>query len=104
MNEIDTYIQSPVRYWIDYTDIGKEGHWVALSTGRNDYSNWSKSNPDNAGNQDCATNNFKSQLGEWDDVGCLDQYPPLCEASGKSDHKPIPEGWRLGVKMLLCSN
>nr|XP_022337538.1 lectin BRA-3-like [Crassostrea virginica] len=71
-----------VRYWIDYTDTGNEGHWVTLSTGRNDYSSWHKAQPDNSGNQDCAKNNHLGQLGQWDDDGCYEKFPPLCETSG----------------------
>nr|XP_022337539.1 lectin BRA-3-like isoform X1 [Crassostrea virginica]XP_022337541.1 lectin BRA-3-like isoform X1 [Crassostrea virginica]XP_022337542.1 lectin BRA-3-like isoform X1 [Crassostrea virginica]XP_022337543.1 lectin BRA-3-like isoform X1 [Crassostrea virginica]XP_022337544.1 lectin BRA-3-like isoform X1 [Crassostrea virginica]XP_022337545.1 lectin BRA-3-like isoform X1 [Crassostrea virginica]XP_022337547.1 lectin BRA-3-like isoform X1 [Crassostrea virginica]XP_022337548.1 lectin BRA-3-like isofor len=85
-----------VPYWIDYTDIGKEGHWVALSSGRNDYSNWSKVNPNNDGNQDCATNNYLSQ-GQWDDDKCYAHHPPLCETSGKYDTN---SGW--GLVLTYC--
>ena len=91
MVPINALINLPVPYWIDYTDIGKEGHWVALSSGRNDYSNWSKVNPNNDGNQDCATNNYLSQ-GQWDDDKCYAHHPPLCETSGKYDTN---SGWRL---------
>ena len=79
---INAFINLSVSYWIDYTDIGKEGQWVALSTGRNDYSNWHKVNPDNYRNQDCATNNYLIQ-GQWDDDNCYAIHPPLCETSGK---------------------
>ena len=74
-----------VPYWIDYTDISKEGKWVSFSTGENAFSSWHKGQPDNAGgNQDCAINNYASQRGYWDDVSCFGStVPALCEASGK---------------------
>ena len=74
-----------VPYWIDYTDISKEGKWVSFSTGENAFSSWHKGQPDNVGgNQDCATNNYASQRGYWDDDNCFGStFPALCEASGK---------------------
>ena len=74
-----------VQYWIDYTDIGEEGNWFTLSTGKNEFSNWSKGQPDNGGDQDCTTNNIGSLLGQWDDKSCHAKWPVLCEASGKVD-------------------
>ncbi|XP_078336955.1 C-type lectin domain family 4 member F-like [Crassostrea virginica] len=71
-----------VRYWIDYTDIGKEGCWLTFSSGRDEYSSWYSRRPDGGRIQNCATNNYLSQLGRWDDVGCHDRYPSLCETSG----------------------
>nr|XP_022344042.1 lectin BRA-3-like [Crassostrea virginica] len=71
-----------VQYWIDYTDIGEEGNWFTLSTGKNEFSNWSKGQPDNGGDQDCTTNNIGSLLGQWDDKSCHAKWPVLCEASG----------------------
>lgn len=69
-------------YWIDSTDIGREGKWVTLSTGKSGYTNW-HSRPDNAGgNQHCAFNNFGRHLGRWDDVGCKYPLQVICEASG----------------------
>ncbi|XP_078336994.1 C-type lectin domain family 17, member A-like [Crassostrea virginica] len=72
-----------VRYWIDYTDISQEGNWLTLSTGLNEFSSWDKGQPDNGGDQDCATNNLRGQLGMWDDDNCLSsKWPVMCEASG----------------------
>ena len=73
-----------VLYWIDYTDISKEGNWRSFSNGENAFSSWYKGQPNNAGPQDCAVNNFASQPGYWDDFSCFTPaYPVLCEASGK---------------------
>ena len=82
----------PVRYWIDYTDIGKEGCWLTFSSGKDEYSSWYSKRPDGGRIQNCATNNYLSQLGQWDDVGCYNRYPPLCETSGKICHK----SWGVG--------
>lgn len=73
-----------VLFWIDYTDISKEGNWMSFSTGENAFSSWHKRQPDNSGDQDCAINNYSSYRGYWDDVGCFGHtYQILCEASGK---------------------
>ncbi|XP_078336990.1 perlucin-like protein [Crassostrea virginica] len=72
-----------VLYWIDYTDLGKEGNWVSFSTGEHAFSRWHRGQPDNAGNQDCAYNNFHKDRGYWDDAECLKyRFQPLCETSG----------------------
>ena len=61
---------------------------MTLSTGKNEFSNWYKGQPDNGrGNQDCALNNNESQLGHWDDFNCLSsKIQAMCEASGMSSH------------------
>nr|XP_022322484.1 lectin BRA-3-like [Crassostrea virginica] len=72
-----------VRYWIDYTDLGMTGKWVTFSTGKSDYTNWDRGEPNNrGGNQHCACNNLQGRLGRWDDIGCLVKLQVLCEASG----------------------
>ena len=76
-------IKYSVLYWIDYTDLGKEGNWVSFSTGENTFSRWHRGQPDNMGNQDCAYNNFHKDRGYWDDAECLKyKFQPLCETSG----------------------
>ncbi|XP_052691169.1 C-type lectin domain family 10 member A-like [Crassostrea angulata] len=68
-----------VAYWIDFTDIGTEGKWVTLSTGKSEYTRWQSGQPDNyRGNQNCAYN----MKGSWDDHSCKSTYQVLCEASG----------------------
>nr|XP_022310067.1 perlucin-like protein [Crassostrea virginica] len=70
-----------VPFWFDYTDLGMEGKWVSLFAGKSDYSNWGKSQPDNARNSEhCALIYFSD--GRWNDQGCLDKMQALCETSG----------------------
>lgn len=72
-----------VSYWIDFTDVGKEGKWVTLSTGKNEYSNWDREQPDNAGGkQDYAINNYGKRLGRWNDGHLSMTFQAMCEASG----------------------
>lgn len=72
-----------VSYWIDFTDVGKEGKWVTLSTGKNEYSNWDRGQPDNAGGkQDYAINNYGKRLGRWNDGHLSMTFQAMCEASG----------------------
>nr|XP_022322471.1 perlucin-like protein [Crassostrea virginica] len=71
-----------VKYWMDYTDNGMEGKWVSFSTGKSDYSNWFKGEPNNKrGKQHCALNNH-GKRGFWDDGTCSYQRQFMCEASG----------------------
>lgn len=77
-NFINECLQT-VAYWIDFTDIGTEGKWVTLSTGKSEYTRWQSGQPDNyRGNQNCAYN----IKGSWDDHSCKSTYQVLCEASG----------------------
>ncbi|XP_052691257.1 perlucin-like protein isoform X2 [Crassostrea angulata] len=70
-----------VGYWIDFTDIGTEGKWVTLSTGKSEYTRWHSGQPDNSGGkQHCAYNNYVK--GSWDDVSCKTAIQVVCEASG----------------------
>lgn len=72
-----------VEYWIDFTDIGTEGKWVTLSTGKSTYTSWDYGQPDNwRGDQDCANNNYSKRLGRWDDTKCINTYQVMCEDSG----------------------
>ena len=75
-----------VKYWMDYTDNGMEGKWVSFSTGKSDYSNWFKGEPNNKrGKQHCALNNH-GKRGFWDDGTCSYQRQFTCEASGRSNN------------------
>lgn len=73
-----------VQFWIDYTDIGMEGKWVSLFSGKSDYAIWLKGQPDNANNlEHCA---YMHNAGGWNDQRCLIfKCHAMCEASGKSD-------------------
>ena len=73
-----------VQFWIDYTDIGMEGKWVSLFSGKSDYAIWLKGQPDNGNNlEHCA---YMHNAGGWNDQRCLIfKCHAMCEASGKSD-------------------
>nr|XP_022307439.1 perlucin-like protein isoform X1 [Crassostrea virginica] len=70
------------RSWLDHTDVGTEGTWKLFSTGRSPtFTNWSKGQPDNRGNQDCACNYYNRKTGAWDDVTCSYKLGFICEIS-----------------------
>lgn len=72
-----------VAYWIDFTDVGMEGKWMTLSTGKNEYSNWDRGQPDNsAGKQHFAINNYGKRLGLWNDGEIALTFQAMCETSG----------------------
>nr|XP_022305465.1 C-type lectin domain family 10 member A-like [Crassostrea virginica] len=70
-----------VQFWIDYTDIGMEGKWVSLFSGKSDYAIWLKGQPDNGNNlEHCA---YMHNAGGWNDQRCLIfKCHAMCEASG----------------------
>lgn len=49
-----------VRFWLDHTDVGKEGRWKMFSTGKSPtFSFWSPGQPDNhRGSQNCINNSI----------------------------------------------
>lgn len=68
-------------YWIDFTDIGTEGKWVAFSSGKSKYTSWISGQPDNSeGKEHCAVGLHQKIL--WNDVNCDSKYQVMCEASG----------------------
>eukprot|EP00105_Crassostrea_gigas_P030477 XP_011452792.2 PREDICTED: galactose-specific lectin nattectin-like [Crassostrea gigas] len=70
-----------IYYWIDFTDIGTEGKWVAFSTGKSEYTSWISGQPDNyQGKEHCAAGLHQKTL--WNDVKCDLKYQVMCEASG----------------------
>ena len=92
-----------VPYWIDYTDIGKEGKWVSLSTGKGIYHSRTFK-PDNArGNQDCAFNNFGLRQGHWDDTYCTDKLNVICEAVRKYEQKTNCYSEKTGKQLISYS-
>lgn len=73
---------SPERWWIGYNDRGSEGFWV-WSGSPSTYSHWGAGQPDNAGNEDCATDNFKNG-DTWNDDICTLNFPFICESNSVS--------------------
>lgn len=74
-----------VRFWLDHTDVGKEGRWKMFSTGKSPtFSFWSPGQPDNhRGPQNCGYSYFNKNTGAWDDGGCSARFWIICETSGK---------------------
>ncbi|XP_061174193.1 C-type lectin lectoxin-Lio1-like isoform X4 [Saccostrea echinata] len=72
-----------VPYWIDLTDVGKEGTWMTFSSGKGPtFTAWAKGQPDNSGGkQHCAYNNWTGRS-DWDDGGCTYKTQVMCELSG----------------------
>lgn len=68
-------------YWIDFTDIGTDGKWVTLSTGKSEYTSWISGQPINhKGKENCAVGMYQKKL--WNDEKCDLKYQVMCEASG----------------------
>ena len=73
-------IRQSVRGWTILMSVQKE----LFSTGRSPtFTNWSKGQPDNRGNQDCACNYYNRKTGAWDDVTCSYKLGLICEISGR---------------------
>ena len=77
--------QTPDEVWFDAKDEDEEGVWTDSSGAVLSYTNWYQSDdfhqPDNYGNyQHCASVNFLSQNGKWDDVACNHTSLMFCYA------------------------
>lgn len=74
-----------VRFWLDHTDVGKEGRWKMFSTGKSPtFSFWSPGQPDNyRGSQNCGYSYYNKNTGVWDDGVCSARLWIICETSGK---------------------
>lgn len=71
--------RSGTTWWIGYNDRGFEGSWRWISGLQSNHSNWTPGEPNNAGGQHCATDNYS--YGRWDDDNCWKAYPFVCESS-----------------------
>ncbi len=66
-------------WWHGFTDRGAEGVWVWDDGTPVSYTNWYAGEPNNVGNEDCATiNQFTPSLG-WNDQTCAALNPYICE-------------------------
>ena len=66
--------------WIGGTDAASEGTWVwSPSNTPLSYTNWARSEPNNAnGGQHCLVGNY-NDAGEWDDQTCHGKVKYVCQ-------------------------
>ena len=62
--------------WIGVSDQWKEGHWETPIRKGIPYSSWSKGEPNNAGNEDCAMQHADKK---WNDLSCNSKQPYICQ-------------------------
>ena len=68
--------------WIGFNDIASEGSWKWSDSTPNTYTNWSPSEPNNSGNEDCThlySYAGKPYDGKWNDLKCGTAISYLCE-------------------------
>jgi hypothetical protein len=63
-------------WWIGYTDQAYEGMWVWVD-GTSGHTYWADGEPNNAGNEDCAIDNWYGE--RWNDGVCSNPLPFICE-------------------------
>jgi hypothetical protein len=71
-------------WWLGYSDQVTEGTWVWEGGYQPGFVNWNTGEPNNLGNEDCATINI--QTGKWNDVACTNKYNFIC----KHDNYELP--------------
>lgn len=65
--------------WLGFTDIQKEGHWIALSNRtKMTYSSWKRGEPNNAGGKEhCAV--YTTEALGWIDYNCTGKLQFVCK-------------------------
>ena len=71
--------------WIGlYRDARNKSRWLWVDGSSDDYTNWNKGEPNNAGEEDCVEMYSTSSLaGKWNDKSCGVNNSYVCEISGK---------------------
>lgn len=62
--------------WIGANDIALEKSWVWPDGKTVTYKNWAHREPNNFGNEDCAS--MYRNTGKWNDARCSNQFPFIC--------------------------
>ncbi|XP_045478905.1 pulmonary surfactant-associated protein A-like [Harmonia axyridis] len=81
INYIIKYLSKIEHFWTSGGDLGQEGRFVWLATGKPyNYTHWSPPNPDNAGGEHCME---IWKIGDkhyiWNDKACNNDYHFICE-------------------------
>ncbi|XP_044749806.1 C-type lectin 37Da-like [Coccinella septempunctata] len=82
INYMISYVNKIDHFWTSGSDLGEEGHFVWLATGKSlNYTYWSPPQPDNAGKIENCLEIWK--LGDkhyvWNDIPCTNAYNFICE-------------------------
>jgi hypothetical protein len=73
-----------VPFWMNIHDMEQEGQWVWGDGQALTYDAWAEGQPDDYNEaEDCAHGNWRS-TGQWNDVGCGNRYPFVCEFPGQA--------------------
>ena len=73
----DTY--STGKWWIGLNDRASEGTWAWDGGAAVTYTNWHSGEPNNSGNEDCVQFNRFHPSQTWNDEGCGQALPYICE-------------------------
>ncbi|CAL8250196.1 unnamed protein product [Boreogadus saida] len=65
-------------HWIGFFDV-IEGTWMWIDGSPNDFTSWSRNEPNNHGNEDCGCV-FHSKLPFWNDWRCSNAAASVCKA------------------------
>ena len=80
--------------WIGLTDQENEGEWKTSLGGKIPYKNWSWGEPNNFFNEDCAVQHENMF---WNDVGCDQKNPFVCQFDTGEKICFLPETFFLSV-------
>ncbi|XP_078701529.1 macrophage mannose receptor 1-like [Branchiostoma floridae x Branchiostoma belcheri] len=88
LNQLKNAVRNSVAFYIGLSDQNAEGQWrFADGTAIGSYNNWNPGEPNNAGNEDCATL-LPGYGGKWNDLPCSSDQRYICQVP--PIHRPQP--------------
>lgn len=71
--------------WLGFTDTAKEGTFVWSDNSPVCYTNWHRNEPNqHLGNEENCVHIHPHWNWYWNDIGCTNKYPTVCEKRGKN--------------------
>ena len=79
-------------FWIGLTDKCHESKWSSVFGKQSTYQKWLPDEPNDMGNgEDCV--HVTSTDRGWNDLGCEEKRPFVCQKSARYSYPDCPEGW-----------
>ena len=88
--------QFKTRMWLGATDLGREGSWKWVKSGRPvNGANWAPNEPNNDGGAGHCMEVGWDTHGEWNDRPCADRVAYICQRDDT-----VCDGWLRGYKLM----
>ena len=78
-------------FWIGLTDRCHENKWSSVFGKQSTFQKWLPNEPNDMSGEDCVQVSSKDR--EWNDLGCEEKKPFVCQRSARYSYLDCPEGW-----------